>query len=509
LLHHRLDLPNQRGERKRTSPRLASIVKRRILAATSSGLVAVVSLLENRLVFGLRSKLMDPEANTNARQETCKDVQHKKRGRPRLRDDREFSRAEEGRQAPQGGIPTSETFASQIPYTPSHPHRVSDPPRISNSAQGLDGANASSQASASNGNTARHVNSHSVVPLYGPGPNLAYHSLPVAFLDLDLVIQKSNQAFADLVAFLGDVRGKHLGDLLEARQNDSLQRLRNELRDERDEREPTYMPPITPIGQDPMRAVMESVSDRDVEHVSQAFTDRPMFLSFRLPTGGQYQSLQVQIRLAKTSLYFVTLVVHIPARLAAAAPPPPLLTQQLVPPTPIGLSQSRSAPTAPVTHFPQHQIRPHTSTGSAPNSPYFNFASVRTSLPTFSPGSFSSSQSFGYSPTAGPEAGYFPTIRRPSQPTTATYPSPYAPAPQKPSVASEPPRDLNRLHLPPIRTGPAPLGSPLHMETGQSALDRGHDRVRPGQSISSAESRRPETPEIGKRRRLNIHEMLE
>ncbi|CAN9157004.1 unnamed protein product [Alternaria sp. RS040] len=69
---------------------------------------------------------------------------------------------------------------------------------------------------------------------------MAYQKLPVVYLNLDLVIQKANQAFADLVSFLGDIRGKHLGDLLEAQQNESMQRLRNELRDERDEREPTY-----------------------------------------------------------------------------------------------------------------------------------------------------------------------------------------------------------------------------------------------------------------------------
>jgi hypothetical protein len=344
-------------------------------------------------------------------------------------------------------------------------------------------------------------------PTYAVGVKPVYQNLPVAFLNLDLVIQKSNRAFQDLVSFLGDVRGKHLGDVLEARQDESMQRLRNELRDERDEREPTYMAPITPIGQDPMRPVMESLADQDVDQVSQGFTDRPMYLSFRTPTG-QFQSLAVQFRLAKTSLYFVTLVVRSQPRPVG----PPLQTQQFAPPSATQASQVMSAPTmAPAKDLTPHPMRPQSSTSSAPSSPYFNFSSVRTSLPTFSPSSYGSSPSYGYSPTVGPDSGYFPTIQPPSQPAPA-YPSPYVATPRNLSLTSEPLREVNRparlegLHLPPIRTGPVPLGSPLHLE-GRSATERDRELVRRRASSPVVADRRPETPD--KRRRLNIHEVLE
>jgi hypothetical protein len=438
-------------------------------------------------------------------------VQHKKRGRPRLRDDREFTRPEEGRPPPSqilGAPPASEIFSHQTPFSSAHLHRASDTRRtLGSTTRGPEifSANPHSVTSGT-GASVNNVAGGVLAPPYSAGPNLAYQHLPIAYLNLDLVIQKSNQVFADLVSFLGDITGKHLGDFLETRQNESLQRLRNELRDERDEREPTYMAPITPVGQDPMRAVMETVADQDIDHFTQGFTQRPMFLSFRLPSGGQYQSLQVQIRLAKTSLYFVTLVVYSPPRLTA----PPLLTEQLAPPTTRHVSQTMSAPTTnPVSHFTPHQARPPSSTSSAPSSPFFNFSSVRTSLPTFSPSSYSSSPSYNYPPNAGgAEPGYFPTY----QPlTTSAYPSPYAaPNARTPSVTPgerNRPARLESLHLPPIRTGPAPLGSPLHIETGAGALER--ERVRPREEVLSAEQRRPETPETGKRRRLNIHEVLE
>ncbi|KAH8727537.1 hypothetical protein GQ44DRAFT_611463 [Phaeosphaeriaceae sp. PMI808] len=447
----------------------------------------------------------------SGKQDTCKDVQHKKRGRPRLRDDREFSRPEEGRQ-PSSQIISTLSASVPDPYPHSFPalhlQRASDLSRFSGRQREEHGPSSSQLVPSSNGGQP-HSSSVVATSPYAPGQNLAYHTLPVAFLNLDLIIQKSNQTFQDLVSFLGDVRGKYLGDLLEARQNDSLLRLCNELRDERDEREPTYMAPITPIGQNPLRPVMENLADRDVDNVSHGFTDRPMYLSFRLPSG-QYQSIQVQFRLAKTSLYFVTLVVRLPQRPAG----PPLSSQQTVPPTPNQISQTMAAPPiVPARDFTPHHARPPSSTSSTPSSPFFNLASVRTSLPTFSPGSYSSSTSYGYSPTSGAESGYFQTAQSSSQLGT-TYPSPYVVPSRKPSATSKPLRELNRparlegLHLPPIRTGPAPLGSPLHLES-QSLTEREHGLVRRHMPSPNADERRPETPETSKRRRLNIHEVLE
>ena len=435
-------------------------------------------------------------------------MQHKKRGRPRLRDDKEFGRSEEGRPAPTqllGALPTSgsEAFPQQSTFPSSH--RATDPLRVLRRSDPEPGdiSNVHPQSSATGGRPTSVGSYGGVAPSpYSAGPSSAYQSLPVAFLNLDLVILKSNQAFQELVSFLGDIRGKSLADLLETRQADVLHRMRNELRDERDQREPAYMAPITPLGQDPV----QSVAERDVDHVSQGYTDRPFLLNFRLPNG-QYQSLQTQIRLAKTSLYFVTLVVHTPPRPAG----PPLLTQQLAPPTPIHASQTLSAPTtAPVREFGPYPIRPPSSASSAPTSPYFNFSSVRTSLPTIGSGSYGNSPSYSYSPTAGPEQGYFSTIQSLAQP--GAYPSPYPPISRSGSMTSEPLRELNRparlegLQLPPIRTAPAPpLASPLGHEFGESARERARRRAA---SPMSAEQR-PDTPDTGKRRRLNIHEVLE
>jgi hypothetical protein len=446
----------------------------------------------------------------SGKQDSCKDVQHKKRGRPRLRDDKEFSRSEEhfeGRPAPAkllGALPSSsaDPFEQQSAFLPSH--RQSDPQqRILNrplDADGIPNLQVQPHASSVGGRPMSVGSLGGLAPSsYTTGPTLAYQSLPVAFLNLDLVILKSNQAFQDLVAFLGDVRGKNLADLLDSRQTDVLHRMRSELRDERDEREPTYMAPITPLGRDPVQSIPET----EVDQVSQGYTDRPFVLNFRLPSS-QHQSLQTQIRLAKTSLYFVTVVVHTPPRPAG----PPLLTQHLAPPTPIRASQTLSAPTtAPAREFGSYSARPSSSASSAPTSPYYNFSSVRASHPTAAPSPYGNSPSYNYSPTAGPEQGYFPTIQPPSQPPSYASPYPQQPVSRANSIQdSNRPQRLEGLQLPPIRTAPAPpLASPRTHQFAEPAREDSTRRVR--ESPSSAE--RSDTPDTGKRRRLNIHEVLE
>ena len=445
-------------------------------------------------------------------------MQHKKRGRPRLRDheDREFGRGNEGRTTAGqtfGTIPVAAPEAT--PQSMIDPSPRADPHRVLRRSHRVSVSNVPQQPIVQSSVTRpTSVGSFSGITAtqYPLGPNLGYQVVPVAFLNLDLVILKSNQAFRDLVAFLGEIRGKNLADLVDVGHADVLQRLRNDLRDERDEREPAYMAPITHGQPDPVQSVPET----DVEQVSQGSNVRSYLFNFRFPNG-QYQSLHAQIRLAKSSIYFVTLVVHI----GRPAAPAPLLTSYLPPPTPISSSGPASMPTTAsgVREFSQYPPRPPSSaSASTPSSPYFNFSAIRTSLPQ-TQGPVSSpygGSPYGYSPTAGPDPSYFQTIQPLSQSTTHS--SPYASTSRPPSVPSEPVRrqsslreasrhqQLDNLQLPPIRTAPAPtVSSP----TGQEFVDSTRERVRRRDASPKDSETHPETPEAGKRRRLNIQEVLE
>lgn len=384
-------------------------------------------------------------------------MQHKKRGRPRLRENVEFGKTEEGRRFGELGVLKPGVFDGLT--------RPSSQPAASSDVQ------------------------QPYTPLS-----------PVAFLNLDLVIQQSNPAFQELVSPTGDVQGRRLMDLLDSRSAETLHSVPGDLRNERDVREPAYMPPITPLGHDPLQSL---APDTDIDYVSKGFTDRTFVLNFRLPND-QHQSLKCQIRLAKTSLYFVTLKVLTPPRPVG----PPLLTQHLAPPTPIRFSHSLSAPTtAPPRDFASHPAP--ASAGSAPTSPYYNFSSVRTSLPTISPNSYGSSQSHTtYSPATGSahDQSYFSKVMKPttSHPQTSHHhPPSYPPVSRTESITSESPlryqafnRDaeqtkrLEGLQLPPIRTAPA------------TGFGEG-----PGERDGTRE--RGDAEEGGKRRRLNISEVLE
>lgn len=160
--------------------------------------------------------------------------------------------------------------------------------------------------------------------------------IPMAFLDLDLVILKANTAFNNLMG--GTVRGLRLSDIASPLEGDSFQSARNSLRAEREAKEPAYLPPIAQPGLNPATGI----TDQDVDGVTRGFDDQHYTWTFRLAAGEQ--TLPVRARLAKTSAFFIVLflpafpdahVAGIPAPVPVAAqhtqhaslppvPPPPL-----------------------------------------------------------------------------------------------------------------------------------------------------------------------------------------
>lgn len=330
-----------------------------------------------------------------------------------------------------------------------------------------------------------------------PVPAGGYYAVPVAFLNLDLHFLRCNELFESLFSVApGQLSGKSLMDYLEPESADVMNRMRVELSNERDEREPAYMAPITPVGaEDPVM----SIRFNEIDMLSHGLQDRIFALKFRLLHGRQ-QTSQCQVRLAKKHSYFVTLVVHPHARPAA----PPLLTQQLAPPTPLRASHCLSAPTtAPARDYSAYPHRHVNSAGSAPSSPWSNFSQVRTSLPSMSAGAYNTAPNT-YSPTSRSDPPYYQSAQPapPSGPYNSLPPvSRAVPGSSEPLTRREDAREqgiFDRVQLPPIRT------------TTDTEPPRGPefaDRSRPQTSPASAD--RPDTPSAGKRRRLNIQEVLE
>lgn len=231
---------------------------------------------------------------------------------------------------------------------------------------------------------------------------------PMALLNLDLHIIKTNAAFNSLFGQY-DLRGRELAELVESHHVETLHRLRGELREERDAREPSYMPPIFGPRE---RETVQNIEEDDLDRISHGYTDRVFTWRFS-SVFGQPQEVRVRVRLAKTSIFFVSLALP-PFPQSQAQPPPSepqqQQQQQRYPPvfaTPVAPQRSsrppsRAAPT-PMSEYaypPYGQSSPlAVSEPHSPYSGYFSLHGMTASLPPTAP--TAPSYSYGQALPAG------------------------------------------------------------------------------------------------------------
>ena len=286
---------------------------------------------------------------------------HKKRGRPRLREDTDFrvdTTAHQERPSTSGsatGLPTGERPVAAMRHRRGESLRT-----LRSSISSASGVSVTSPTSYG------RPSSRSIETVYGLPPQSMV--IPTAFLDLDLVIVKANSAFQNLFAGVQDIRGRRLGDIARPTDADSFQAVRNMLREEREEKEPHYLPPILQHGHDPLNGTTE----RDLDDVTRGFEDRRYMWTYTLH-GGLEQTLSTRVRLAKSSAYFVTLALpSLPIAQVFAVPGqgPPSTTL----PSPISLTgpiQAMPPPLDPllISRGPPAQ--------SAPPSPFYSYHNQR------------------------------------------------------------------------------------------------------------------------------------
>ena len=244
------------------------------------------------------------------------DVQHKKRGRPRLRDERESR---------------YEALGSNFQPPPTDPSMRRPPPLYNSSDNPL---SAALGESISRSGSYRVLKSQ-VVPHIGPGVNPRYlehasladanvygpamtptprplgHQEPIcAYLTMDMQIAKATQAFGEAIGLMS-VAPRKLHDIVSANDRDKVFRLQRLFEDERNEREPNYLPPIYPKFEE--NRVIQSVGFGP-EEMDQIRLDRQEMLTFQGPDG-QQRTFQLRLGLAKKdSTYFVILLLNLPAR---------------------------------------------------------------------------------------------------------------------------------------------------------------------------------------------------
>ena len=456
-------------------------------------------------------------SNANLFKDTCYDVAHKKRGRPRLRDESQYGVE---RSIPSSNAPMTSTMPMTTPTRPIAATRQ----RRAESFRSIHSM--TSEESSSYGPPTPSFLPRPPVPFQTP---LSFQSpaypitsppmepeVPTALLDLDFVILRANSSFQQIMADNHDLTRSRLHEIAAPADSESFMSIRTRLRGEREARQPSYLPPIVSSGEDPLGGVL----DRDVESLTRGFSDQTYTWVQLKPGLRGAQTFPARVRLAKAATYFA--VVTLPSfRPVERAPAPP---QQ-------GASLYSFGPPLPSAEEAMRQRRRQSLTHSAPPSMFQPTEMahpqprhVHRRAPSFSRTFPPPPSQLQYPPQAAhqqhPQPQHFlssqPIIGSSLEPRTlpadpGIRPAPYGP----PGMPSAPPgpgpsRDVHLL--PPIAASPAratelppgPSGIPPLHET-VPASTTGTRRI--SDSDEDSESRRLRSPR--KRRRMGIDEVLQ
>lgn len=287
----------------------------------------------------------------SGKQDSCYDVQHKKRGRPRLREEGEFKIEQMDTEQP-----LEATIALDIAQTTSRPVATPRQRRADSLRSLRSQTSETSSLLTSNLPPPSTLQSPFAYSRPPSGFNLAPAEVPTAFLDVDLIFLRANQPFQQILSDGQDVKGHLLGDFATPADNESFEAIRSRLRAERETREPNYMPPILQSGQDPI----QGVSEADIGRLSATFADIT-YTWTRSRTGSTTENFPARVRLAKTTSYFV--VVTLPS-----FRPTPALASSPVAPSPFAMSplSSRGMQSAPPQ--PPLGYQPPLAASSLPSS---------------------------------------------------------------------------------------------------------------------------------------------
>ena len=358
---------------------------------------------------------------SNGKEDACVDVQHKKRGRPRLRDDREarfdttrFSNPVESMRRPVSlyAPVSAPAVVYEDPLRRTQSYRVlkSQPPDPV-------GPRYPDRGSVGDAN------------VYPPPLNIAPRPLePVAFLTMDLQITKVSGTFVDAVGAHAPqtIQRRKLAELVMPGDQERVAALQRSLLEEQARKEPNYLPPI--YSREEADRVIQSLPF-DPETVSRFSLDRQDFLTFRT-LEGQPRPYPTRIGLVKEdSIYFVVLLLIPQARPYAQPSPSP---------------HAREAPYS--YQYPAYSQMTPISASFDPNRPRFGdmlesregAAGARQPI---TPGSIISGPSPGVSPNA---PAYSPSSsRRSEHPSGPSYQIPRSelstPRPQQPAGYQLPP----------------------------------------------------------------------
>lgn len=233
----------------------------------------------------------------NGKEDACVDVQHKKRGRPRLRDDHRGA----GFDPRLGAHSQDASLRRPLSYQPQSAIAYGDDPRRSGSYRVLKsqppeplGARMLERGSMSGANIFPAPLSISTRP-----PE------PAAFLTMDLELAKVSSTFLDAIG-RHSVQGLRITDVLALEDRDRMAALQRQIQSEQTRREPNYLPPMY-VKQEEERVFRALGFSR--EELAPYSLDMTENLHFTDQTG-QIRSVQARLGLAKYgSIFFIVVVL--------------------------------------------------------------------------------------------------------------------------------------------------------------------------------------------------------
>ncbi|KAK5660307.1 hypothetical protein OQA88_12847 [Cercophora sp. LCS_1] len=393
---------------------------------------------------------------SNGKEDACIDVQHKKRGRPRLRDDREtkfegtgFAGAAGAMRRPMQphygspgssiGMPYDDTLRRTQGYRvlKSQPAEPTIAPRFPERALGPDPGIFPPPLS---------------IPPRAPEPR-AFE--PAAFFTIDLEFGNASGPFLDAIGRPA-VNNLRLVDVVVPADREKVAALQRQVRAERDRREPpNYLPPMFP-GQEAMIGL--GFSQDELLRYPLDWNEHLNFLG----QDGQARQLSFRMGLAKVNSVYVVLIWLSPPR-AFQYPTPSPNPREITYASYQQPHHSYSQPTPVSATFDSRQSRPGDS-GYGPRQSGPSGAPP----PPIAP---------GLSPALTP---YAPTPNRPDYSLGPSYPS------SRPDLMTGGrPSQAPGYQLPPIRNqqpGSSQQGNPYPPRDDRSRVDIGGLLDRPGPS---------------------------
>ncbi|OIW31795.1 hypothetical protein CONLIGDRAFT_241127 [Coniochaeta ligniaria NRRL 30616] len=377
---------------------------------------------------------------SNGKEDACVDVQHKKRGRPRLRDDP--SRFAGYPEAPIMRRPLSLSSYSTSPamgggYEDSIRRNQSQSYRVLKS-QPPEPAPPRfiERGSASDANVFPAPLSISTRP-----PE------PAAFLTMDLEIARASSTFFDALSRSG-MKGLKLTDVIAPGDIEKVVGYQRQMQEEQQRRDPSYLPPI--FGKEAEDRVIQALGFSP-EDIARYSLDRQDYLTF-VTQEGQQRPYPIRMGLAKQdSIYFVVLTLNLAMR--AFQPPTPSPNPRDITYSYQPMPQPYSQPTpVSATFDPRHQRM---------NDPGYPLR--RSSHP-----GGSSQMMSGLSP--GFPVSYAASPNRQDYPGQPPYQGPRSEL--APPITTSRPSQMQGYQLPPIISQQQSTGSQPPEQTQQSRDDR-------------------------------------